>query len=146
MKIIDCTDADYKQTLQSLYTRPACPPEIEERAQAIVDEVRAHGDAAVLSQIAKFDRVILTSPALKVSDEEIAAAKKAVSRKTKSAIKLALGNITAFAKMQVFRCIFFKKSRFFSTAPPPRRGRSRKNRFFGRFDWKNAFFELSYMD
>ena len=61
MKIIDCTDADYEQTLQSLYTRPACPPEIEARAQAIVDEVREHGDAAVCSQIAKFDRVILTS-------------------------------------------------------------------------------------
>ena len=85
MKIIDCTDADYEQTLQSLYTRPACPPEIEERARAIVDEVREHGDAAVLSQIAKFDRVILTSPELKVSDGEIAAAKKAVSRKTKKA-------------------------------------------------------------
>ena len=88
MKIIDCTDADYKQTLQSLYTRPACPPEIEERAQAIVDEVRAHGDAAVLSQIAKFDRVVLTSPELKVSAKEIAAAKKAVSQKTKDAIRL----------------------------------------------------------
>ena len=50
MKIIDCTDADYEQALQSLYTRPACPPEIEARAQAIVDEVRQHGDAAVLSQ------------------------------------------------------------------------------------------------
>ena len=67
MKIIDCTDADYEQTLQALYTRPACPPEIEARAQAIVDEVREHGDAAVLSQIAKFDRVVLTSPELKVS-------------------------------------------------------------------------------
>lgn len=103
MKIIDCTDADYRQALQSLYTRPACPPEIEARAQAIVDEVREHGDSAVLAQIAKFDRVVLTSPELKVSDAEISAAKKAVSRKTKDAIRLARKNITEFAKMQIPR-------------------------------------------
>ena len=67
MKIIDCTDAGYRQALQALYERPACPPEIESRAQAIVDEVRQHGDAAVLAQIAKFDGVTLTADTLKVS-------------------------------------------------------------------------------
>ena len=103
MKIIDCTDAGYRQALQALYERPACPPEIESRAQAIVDEVRQHGDAAVLAQIAKFDGVTLTADTLKVSDEEIAAAKKAVSRKTREAVRLARRNITAFAKMQMPR-------------------------------------------
>ena len=101
MKIIDCTDADYAQALQSLYTRPACPPEIEARAQAIVEEVRQHGDAAVLAQIAKFDGVTLTSDKLKVSAEEIAAAGKIVSRKTKDAIRLARHNIATFAKKQM---------------------------------------------
>ena len=103
MKIIDRTDADYEQALQSLYTRPACPPDIEQRAQAIVDEVRRHGDSAVLAQIAKFDGVKLTADALKVSGDEIAAAKKSVSKKTKDAVRLACRNITAFAKMQLPR-------------------------------------------
>ena len=103
MKIIDCTDAGYRQALQALYERPACPPEIESRAQAIVDEVRQHGDAAVLAQIAKFDGVTLTADTLKVSDAEIAAAKKSVSRKTREAVSLARRNIAAFAKMQMPR-------------------------------------------
>ena len=103
MTIIDCTDAGYRQALQALYERPACPPEIESRAQAIVDEVRQHGDAAVLAQIAKFDGVTLTADTLKVSDAEIAAAKKSVSRKTREAVSLARRNIAAFAKMQMPR-------------------------------------------
>jgi len=103
MKIIDCTDAGYRQALQALYERPACPPEIESRAQTIVDEVRLHGDAAVLAQIAKFDGVTLTADTLKVSEAEIAAAKKSVSRKTREAVRLARRNIAAFAKMQMPR-------------------------------------------
>ena len=103
MRIIDCLDADYDQMLQALYTRPACPPEIEQRAQAIVDEVRLHGDSAVLAQIAKFDGVSLNADTLKVSAEEIAAAGNAVSKKTKDAIRLACHNITTFAKMQMPR-------------------------------------------
>lgn len=103
MKIIDCTDSDYGQALQSLYTRPACPPEIEARAQAIVEEVRLHGDSAVLAQIAKFDGVTLTADALKVSEEEIAAAKRSVSRKTREAVRLARKNIIGYARMQIPR-------------------------------------------
>ena len=101
MKIIDCTDADYAQTLQSLYTRPACPPEIEERAKAIVEEVRLHGDKAVLAQIAKFDGVKLTASKLKVSDAEIKAAKAAVPKKTRDAVKHAIANIRKFSSMQI---------------------------------------------
>jgi len=101
MKIIDCTDADYAQALQSLYTRPACPPEIEERAKAIVEEVRLHGDKAVLAQIAKFDGVKLTASKLKVSDAEIKAAKAAVPKKTRDAVKHAIANIRKFSSMQI---------------------------------------------
>ena len=103
MKIIDCTDADYAQALQSLYTRPACPPEIEDRAKAIVEEVRLHGDDAVLAQIAKFDRVRLTADALKVSDEEIRAAKASVPARTKRAVKRAISNVRLFSSMQIPR-------------------------------------------
>ena len=103
MKIIDCTDADYGQALQSLYTRPACPPEIEDRAKAIVEEVRLHGDAAVLAQIAKFDRVNLTAAALKVSDKEIKAAQKLVHPRIKRAIRNAILNVRIFSARQIPR-------------------------------------------
>ena len=116
MKIIDCTDADYAQALQSLYTRPACPPEIEERAKAIVEEVRLHGDKAVLAQIAKFDGVKLTASKLKVSDAEIKAAKAAVPKKTRDAVKhaIAAARPAATRAIALLICIllvsFFQRS------------------------------------
>ena len=103
MKIIDCTDADYAQALQSLYTRPACPPEIEDRAKAIVEEVRLHGDSAVLAQIAKFDHVKFTADQLKVTKAEVSAAKAQVFRRTREAVKNAIFNVRLFSSMQVPR-------------------------------------------
>ena len=56
---------------------------------------------AVLAQIAKFDGVKLTASKLKVSDAEIKAAKAAVPKKTRDAVKHAIANIRKFSSMQI---------------------------------------------
>lgn len=97
MTIFDYRNPDCADALKKLYRRPACPPEIENRAREIVGDVVMRGNAAVLEQIAKFDGVALDAASLKASEEEFREAELQVEDRTKSAIRTAIEHLTEYA-------------------------------------------------
>lgn len=101
MKLIVRTDKDYQSKLESLYNRPACPPEIETSVAEIVNEVRHHGDHAVCSFLKKFDGVDLKPCQFQVTESEFAEAADQMDSATKKAVRQALSNIRTFARKTV---------------------------------------------
>ena len=70
-------------------------------AAGIIADVRARGDAAVLELTAKFDRVTLSAPAMRLSDDEIAEAREQCDRETLDALEVAARRIEAFHRAQM---------------------------------------------
>lgn len=101
MTIFDYRSPDYADALNSLYRRPAVPPEIEARAREIVGDVMMRGDAAVLEQIARFDGVALDAASLKVSEAEFLEAERSVSDRTKEAVRDAIAHLTEYAERTI---------------------------------------------
>jgi histidinol dehydrogenase len=71
---------------------------LNEKVAAILNDVKANGDAAIKKYAAQFDGVQLSN--LKVSEEEIAAAITMVDDNLKAAIAIAKNNITQFHQAQ----------------------------------------------
>lgn len=76
-------------------------------ATAIVEQVRAEGDAALRQLTLKFDGVEVEQ--LRVSEEEIAAARAAVAPETLAALQKAAGQIREFHERQVEQSWFFAR-------------------------------------
>ncbi len=74
---------------------------VNEAVKKIVADVRRDGDKALFDYTEKFDRIKLTSITATVSDEEKAAAYKAVPAETLAALRRARDNILAFHKRQM---------------------------------------------
>jgi histidinol dehydrogenase len=75
--------------------------DIDAAARAIVEDVAARGDTALIEATAKFDRLTLTPGALRVSAEEVAAATAACDPKTIDALKLARDRIEVYHRRQL---------------------------------------------
>lgn len=75
--------------------------QIAERVEAIVERVAREGDAALFALAEQIDGVSLNS--LVVTDEEFAYAESRVSDDVKSAIEVAVKNISAFHRVQLPR-------------------------------------------
>ena len=73
--------------------------QIAERVEAIVERVSREGDAALFALVEQIDGVNLDS--LVVTDEEFAYAESRVSDEVKSAIEVAVKNISAFHRAQL---------------------------------------------
>lgn len=73
--------------------------DVAARVEAIVDRVAREGDKALYALAEEIDGVRLT--ALRVSEEEFAAAERAVSDELKRAIDVAVANISAFHRAQL---------------------------------------------
>ena len=71
--------------------------------QSVLDDIRTHGDDAVLRYEEKFDHVRLSS--LRVSEEEMTEAETLVSAELKAALELAHSNIHRFHAAQTFEGI-----------------------------------------
>ena len=69
------------------------------RVEEIVEMVAKEGDVALFRLAQQIDNVSLST--LKVSEEEFLAAQECVSEQVKSAIEVAVGNITAFHQAQM---------------------------------------------
>jgi len=96
MEIIYAPDSSEWKRLLS---RPAFEnSSLEATVQGILNDVKAHGDAAVLRYSRTFDNPSITS--FEVSEEEIAAAEYNLSPALKKAIAIAHNNITAFHRNQ----------------------------------------------
>jgi histidinol dehydrogenase len=99
MRVIRHTDRDYAAQLTQL-TAPASlfDAGIEARTRAILDDVAARGDAAVLEFTERFDGARLTAAQLAVTKEEFLAASLKADVPLRRAVAEAEKNITAFAR------------------------------------------------
>jgi len=73
--------------------------DVMQKTQAIIDEVRAGGDRALLALTERFDGAKLHS--LQVSDAEFAAAEQSLNEVQLTAIKRAIGNVRRFHEAQL---------------------------------------------
>jgi histidinol dehydrogenase len=71
-------------------------PQLVASVREIVDDVRAHGDDAVVRALARFDGVDCRAEELRVTDIELEAARNAVPAELLAAIRRGIGTIRAF--------------------------------------------------
>ncbi len=76
-------------------------PDVDAGVAAIIAEVRARGDAALIELTAKFDRLELTPETLAFSADEIEAECAKVSSADRAALELAAGRIRAYHERQM---------------------------------------------
>lgn len=89
-----------KDTWGQLLQRPVLDTrQLEATVSAILADVKAKGDAALIQYTQQFDKVTLTD--IQVSPEEFAEADATLEESLKAAIRLAAANIEAFHRPQV---------------------------------------------
>ena len=74
---------------------------VDAAVAAILADLRARGDAALIAATARFDRLTLTPETLRVTADEIARAVAAIPAKLAAALDLAAGRIEAFHRAQL---------------------------------------------
>ncbi len=98
MKILSYLDPGYAPFVRRLNRRAVPEAGTRDLVSQIIAEVAAKGDEALCTFTKRFDGATLTAKTLFVSDAEFAAAEKAVTAETKTAVARSLKNIHAFAK------------------------------------------------
>jgi histidinol dehydrogenase len=99
---LDSRSADFAQRFaQFLAIKREVAADIEAATRAIVDDVAARGDAALIEATRKFDRLDLDAARLRVTSAEIDAAAKACDTKTLDALKFARDRIEVFHQRQL---------------------------------------------
>src|SRR5258706_250886 len=99
---LDNRSADFAERFaQFLGAKREVSTDIEAAARAIVDDVAARGDAALIEATRKFDRLDLAPGTLRVSAAEVDAAVKASDAKTLDALEFARGRIESFHRQQL---------------------------------------------
>jgi histidinol dehydrogenase len=99
MKIIRHTDLDYTARLSELSAPSSLfDPVIEQRARAIVDDVKTRGDAALLELTERFDHAKLTVEQLAVTQSEFLTAALEADDSLRAAVAAAGKNIETFSR------------------------------------------------
>jgi histidinol dehydrogenase len=99
---LDRSSADFdKRFAQFLAAKREVSADVEAAARAIVQDVAARGDAALIEATRKFDRLDLAPSALRVTASEIEAAVKACDRATLDALEFARDRIDTFHRRQL---------------------------------------------
>ena len=99
---LDRSSADFaKQFARFLATKREVSADIESATRAIVDDVAARGDLALIEATRKFDRLDLDAGGLRVTGAEIDAAVKACDSQTLDALKFARDRIELFHQRQL---------------------------------------------
>ena len=99
---LDNSSADFRERFHVfLATKREVAADIDVAVRAIVGDVAARGDAALIEATAKFDRLSLDSSRLRVSEAEIDAAVAACDGETIAALELARERIESFHRRQL---------------------------------------------
>ncbi len=102
MRVIRHTDKDFAAQLAQVTAASSLfDPAIEQRTRAILDDVAARGDAAVLELTERFDGAKLSANQLAVTKEELLAASLKADDSLRDAVAEAQNNIATFAKKSV---------------------------------------------
>ena len=98
---LDARSSDFEQGFRALLAaKREVSRDVDDAAAAIIADVVARGDAALLELSARFDRVDLAALGLRVTRDEIAAAGGQVPAETRAALTLARDRILAFHERQ----------------------------------------------
>src|SRR3954471_20012667 len=99
---LDRSSADFDQRFAAfLAAKREVSADIERATRAIVDDVAARGDAALIEATRKFDRLDLAAKDLRVTAPEIDAAVKACDANTLEALSFARDRIETFHRRQL---------------------------------------------
>jgi histidinol dehydrogenase len=99
---IDTSRADFTSRFEAfLAMKREVSADIEAATRAIVDDVAARGDAALIEATRKFDRLQIDAPGLRITPAEIAAAVAACDAETLDALKFARDRIELFHRRQL---------------------------------------------
>ena len=99
---LDRGSADFDELFgKFLAAKREASADVEKAARAIVDDVAARGDAALIEATRKFDRLDLDAKGLRMTASDIAAAVKACDAKTLEALKFARDRIETFHRRQL---------------------------------------------
>ena len=99
---LDRSSADFDERFKDfLAAKREVSADVEAAARAIVSDVAARGDAALIEATRKFDRLDLDARALRITPAQIDAAVKACDAATLDALKFARDRIEAFHLRQL---------------------------------------------
>ena len=102
MRRLNAGDADFAAAFNALIAESReAQADVDDVVAEILVEVRAKGDAAVLSYTAKFDRQDLTAETLRLSDDDLAAAEARCAPETLAALTTAAERIRAYHEKQM---------------------------------------------
>ena len=99
---LDSRDPGFEDAFKDLLgAKRESEADVNDVVTAILADVRARGDAAVLDYTKRFDRFDLTADAMAITPEEVDAARGQCSPETLSALATAAGRIRAFHEKQL---------------------------------------------
>jgi len=99
---LNTTDADFETRFSALLSmKREDAPEVDEVVAAIIADVRARGDDAVIELTERFDRLTLTPDRLAFTAEEIDAAIAEVPTEERDALVIAVARIRAYHERQL---------------------------------------------
>ncbi|MQY44053.1 histidinol dehydrogenase [Epibacterium sp. SM1969] len=99
---LNSSDVDFETQFTALLgAKREDSPDVDATVAAIIADVRARGDEAVVELTNRFDRVTLTADQLRFSADEIDAAIAEVSDKDRAALELAAERIRAYHERQM---------------------------------------------
>jgi histidinol dehydrogenase len=99
MNTVRWTDPDFGARLRTMAAASSLfDPIIEQRTHAIIEDVRARGDAALLELTERFDGARLTTDRLQVTQAELMSASLKADESLRAAMADAGRNITSFAR------------------------------------------------
>ncbi|MBC7132928.1 MAG: histidinol dehydrogenase [Roseovarius sp.] len=102
--ILDATQPDFEARLAALLSaKREDSPDVDDAVAAIIADVRARGDRAVIELTARFDRMTLTPGTLRFSQAEIDALVGEVPAQEREALELAAARIRAYHTRQMPR-------------------------------------------
>ena len=100
--LLDTSSADFAAKFAAfLAMKREVAADVEAACRAIVNDVAARGDAALIEATSRFDRLDLDASKLRVSAGEIEQAVKACDRETVAALELARQRIESFHRRQL---------------------------------------------
>jgi histidinol dehydrogenase len=108
MKVIRHHDSGYAKLLKQLDRRPTPDPTISKTVSEVLQAVDADGDAALVRFTEEFDGPRLTPAQLRVSSDELAAARAGLPKEVRRAIRSAKRNVRAFARRSLRKSWFMK--------------------------------------
>src|SRR5580658_4202755 len=101
---LDTRDADFAERFAAfLSTKREAAPDVEQAVRAIIADVVARGDQALIDLTRRFDRVDLSVIGMRVRPDEIAAAAAACDPTALAALELARERIEAYHRRQLPR-------------------------------------------